>query len=541
MIISQHASHDRAVFAIALLVLSGAVFFCVLFAYQDDTRHLLVRVADDASYYLTTARNIAAGRGMTFDGIHPSNGFQPLWLLLLAPLFLVHGSPETMLRLVVLLQGALLVIAFLLLYQAHSKQFSPRTALVSAILFVFLVAMPCVNGMESALLVLLLVALYGYGLRIAQTRVTAARALWFGAILGLVILARLDMIFIPLALLGCSLRYVLDRTTRPAVMAPIVMAGLGCAVVLIPYLLFNYTQFGSMMPISGVLKSSFPALALTSGTLEAVGSRHYACVLLAAGWLIGRSVRTGSAVPAPGESYYTWSTTALAWAVILHFLYTVLFMKWGVFAWYFVLYRLFVVLLAAAAIESILNSNFVARTPAAYWTAVALVLAAGFVRQYSAERYPLNGSWHASVYDAALWAREHTAENAVFAMSDSGDFAFFSCRRVINLDGLANNMEYQQAIADRRLNQYLQSNHVQYLVQHAVHGHDEVVRGNYDGLALSFESRKFGEVSDAVLLRRQDEVYRSRPYFDGADRVVLLIWSLADGAHMGAELAAPPR
>src|ERR1700722_2269702 len=113
VIISQQAAQDRAAFAIAFLVLGAAAIFCVLFACQHDTRHMLVRVADDASYFLTTARNIAAGHGMTVDVIHPSNGFQPLWLLLLVPLFLVHGSPETMLRLVVLLQGALLVIAFL--------------------------------------------------------------------------------------------------------------------------------------------------------------------------------------------------------------------------------------------------------------------------------------------------------------------------------------------------------------------------------------------------------------------------------------------
>jgi len=114
----------------------------------------------------------------------------------------------------------------------------------------------------------------------------------------------------------------------------------------------------------------------------------------------------------------------------------------------------------------------------------------------------------------------------VFAMTDSGDFAFFSCRRVINLDGLANNMEYQQAIAERRLNGYLRDNRVKYLVQHAVHGHDEVVRGSYDALVLNFVSQKFGVLSDGVAVRRQDEVYRSQPYFDGADRVVLLIWSL---------------
>ena len=239
---------------------------CVEFAWQSDIRHLLVRVADDASYFLTTARNIAAGRGMTFDGIHPTNGFHPLWLLLLVPLFMLQGSPETMLRLVVLLQGALLVIAFLLLYRAHSKLFSPRAALVSGILFIFLVAMPSVNGMESALLVLLLLALFGYGLHISQAPLSRYRALWFGAIAGFVVLARLDMVFIPLALLGCCWHYILDRNTRAIAMAAIVFAGFGCCVVVVPYLLFNYTQFGSVMPISGALKSSFPSLALNRGT-----------------------------------------------------------------------------------------------------------------------------------------------------------------------------------------------------------------------------------------------------------------------------------
>jgi hypothetical protein len=155
-----------------------------------------------------------------------------------------------------------------------------------------------------------------------------------------------------------------------------------------------------------------------------------------------------------------------------------------------------------------------------------VLLAVGIWRQFTRDEYPLNGSWHAAVYNAAVWAREHTAPTDVFAMTDSGDFAFFSCRRVVNLDGLANTMEYQRAIADRRVNQYLRSNQVKYLVQHAVRQHDEVVQGSYDALVLYFESQKFGVSGDGVRVRKQDEAYRSPPYFDGADRVVLLIWSL---------------
>jgi len=184
------------------------------------------------------------------------------------------------------------------------------------------------------------------------------------------------------------------------------------------------------------------------------------------------------------------------------------------------------VLLIAGGVDSIVKSGIIEKTPAVYWEAVILLLAVGVWRLFTVDQYPLNGSWHAAVYNAALWTRMHTVENDVFAMTDSGDFAFFSCRRVINLDGLANNMEYQRAIAERRVNQYLRSNQVKYLVQHAVHHHDDVVQGNYDSFALNFASQKFGLLSDDVLVRRQDEAYRSPPYFDGADRVVLLIWLL---------------
>jgi hypothetical protein len=527
---SQRAALDRAVLPAILLVLAYGVFSCVQFALQDDVRHLLVRVTDDASYFMTTARNIAAGRGMTFDGIHPTNGFHPLWLLVLIPLFLVHGSPETLVRLVVLYQTALLGLASLLLCSAHAKLFSQRAALVSAILFVFLVFLPCINGMESALLILLLVVLYRYGLRISQSPVSGPRALLFGVILGLVLLSRLDMVFLPLAMSGCCVHYLLNRDTRFRVTAALIVAGAGSCAVVIPYLIFNEIQFGAIMPISGTLKSSFPSLALSRGTIGAVGNGHYACLALAIVWLIWRIIRTASPLPKPGDDYYTVSTTVLAWAVILHFLYTILFMRWGVFAWYFVPYKLFAVMLLAGAVDSILKSSFLARAAGAYWAAVAVLFLVAAGRDYTREKYPLNGGWHAPVYDAAVWARGHTAQDAVFAMSDCGHFAFFSTRRVINLDGLANNMDYQRAIAHRHVNQYLQDNHVDYLVQHAVHSRGDVIRGGYDSLALRYESYAYGVVSDAVVVRERDEAYRSPQYFDGPYSSVLLVWSLGHSA-----------
>jgi hypothetical protein len=54
-------------------------------------------VVEDAGYYLTTARNVVAGRGVTLDGRNATNGFHPLWLVVLcAETSLFGGAPDRM-------------------------------------------------------------------------------------------------------------------------------------------------------------------------------------------------------------------------------------------------------------------------------------------------------------------------------------------------------------------------------------------------------------------------------------------------------------
>src|SRR5438045_6255440 len=62
-----------------------AIFFFAAFAFLirvplafGSPAALTARYGDDAFYILTVARNVAFGRGITIDGAHLSNGFQPL-------------------------------------------------------------------------------------------------------------------------------------------------------------------------------------------------------------------------------------------------------------------------------------------------------------------------------------------------------------------------------------------------------------------------------------------------------------------------------
>jgi hypothetical protein len=525
----QRAPLDRAAFAISALILAYALYSCARFALQDDVRHLLVRIGDDASYYMTTARNLAAGRGMTFDGLHPTNGFHPLWLLMLVPLFLLHETPETMIRLVVLLQTILLSIAYLVFLRTQTKLFSPRTAALTGILFVYFVFLPCINGMESALLILSIVVLCSYGLHFARLQPSAGRAALLGILLGCMLLARLDTIFIPVAMLGCFGRRILIRETRFKTVTAILVCSIATCAVLAPWLAFNYTKFDTVMPISGALKSSFPHLALNHSTLArtaAIGTANLVSAGLAIGWSLWSVIRVPWHRPTVNREFYSTSTTIFAWAVTLHFLYVVLFVKWGAFDWYFVTYPLFAIVFVTGSIDQALNSNVMLARPMLYRATAALLLIAVVARDQARDLFPLNGGWHKPVYDAAVWAREHTPPEAIFAMSDCGHFAFFSARRVINLDGLVNNMDFQHTLAQHHLGRYLRENAVDFLVQHAVHSRDDVIVGDYNSLTLFFASRQFEGEGDSVQVRKQSEVYRSPAFLDGPYPSVLVIWSL---------------
>ncbi|MGZ4716132.1 MAG: hypothetical protein ACXWCB_05465, partial [Acidimicrobiales bacterium] len=71
---------------------------------------------DDAFYYFGIARNVAHGHGSTFDGIDPTNGYHPLWMLVAVPFFWAGLDGTMAVRVLLALQvlcygGALVLVA----------------------------------------------------------------------------------------------------------------------------------------------------------------------------------------------------------------------------------------------------------------------------------------------------------------------------------------------------------------------------------------------------------------------------------------------
>jgi len=510
-----------------LAILAVASIAAILYVCFRDMERLVSRTFDDACYYFKIAQNLVQGHGVSFDGVHPTNGFQPLWPILLLPLFAVlQASPETMFRACLLFQIGLLALSAWTLDRALREFVSGRTRLLAMIAFIVLVFDPAINGMESAILIFLLVSLFRFGQSKRVFEEPRARsALGFGLLLGLVVLARLDTVFILVALAAATAIEIVRGPERPARAATrFAWICLGAALLVAPYLLSNRMTTGHWMPISGLLKSSFPAISRGGSLLERFGVRHLAFLAVGLAALVTLAPRAFRS-RGGGPAYVDASLCVGALAMILHALHSYLFMTWAVFRWHFIWYGLLAIVALARASETLLALAPAPSRRLVHAAAAALLLATGAYESYRREIQDSSYNWHRAAYDAASWARAHTPEHAMFAMHDAGVFAYFSQRAVINLDGVVNDLEYQERLRERHLRTYLANNHVGYLVSHEA-GKTMNVR-SYTAAHLRVLSRLYSVWSDALTLRRSDEVYRGPIYrLDRRYDVACIIWRL---------------
>jgi hypothetical protein len=517
-------------------LLLGALAAMIACCWLVDFDRILRRTADDAYYYFEIAENVANGHGATFDGIHKTSGFQPLWLLCLAPVFwLCPNEPETAVRIGLSLQAVFLFAAGALIVSVLPRAFPWKTVLGVIVCYTFSVFVLGVNGMETPVVILSLAALFAYGWHAKvfdADRPSIFKQFSFGVLLGLVMLARLDMVFLGgviMAFWGVSALKTPRQRVQNLTGAAIAFAGASLTVA--PYLIYNYVTFGTASPISGALKSNFPHIMLTDSTKAlyyCIGLPKLALIgailvfaILYAGWYL-----TAAKSARDARFYFHTSMAVLACAIMLHALHEILFMKWAIWTWHFFPYFLFASLAIAAPLEKLISTRL---GGAAYWWATAALVIAGTLGY--GLRMTVSGresTWQTASYDAALWARTHTDPADVFALKDTGNFGYFSQRRVINLDGVVNNLEFQEAVKAGKLQNYFHQNHVKYLVLHATKDeHPAAFDGTYTSEPVKYRSNLYGVWSDPITLHKRNEIYRATyEYWQKDDFVIWDVSSL---------------
>jgi hypothetical protein len=242
-------------------------------AFRTDARIATVPYGDDAFYVFSIARNLALGRGPSVDGIHPTNGFQPLIAYLYAPIFWLCSPNDWLaIRWTFVLSGVIAAISVwliamlvrTLLRTYRPMPFRLTAPVIGAFLWACSIALikEATVGLETELYLMLLIAVtivWAKKLRITNYSSKFVRNSWpFGVLLGLTVLTRIDAAILVVIFAAFLVQKKQWR-------AAIVVAGVALLVSL-PWWIFNLTQFGSLMPMSGQSENSWPIASFDNVT-----------------------------------------------------------------------------------------------------------------------------------------------------------------------------------------------------------------------------------------------------------------------------------
>jgi len=191
-------------FEVGLLVVGLATHLYIALSPANSLLHWYS--TDDAFYYYKVAMNITSGHGVTFDGINPTNGFHPLWMLVCIPVFILGKINLILpLRVLVIVSALLSIGSGIFLFRLLKKFISNEVAAFIAVIWMFqptIHDVVVVHGMESTISAFFIVAYVYFLVHWQDEEITTKRLIQLGVIGGLTVLARLDNIFIVLLLGG---------------------------------------------------------------------------------------------------------------------------------------------------------------------------------------------------------------------------------------------------------------------------------------------------------------------------------------------------
>jgi len=465
---------------------------------------------DDSFYAFQIARNIANGVGATFDGTTLTNGFQPLYVFMLVPIFAVFGSEPTLpVHLALTLLALFTVATSILLYRIARRYMSEGVAVGCAAVWVLspVAIRQTAGGLETAVAAFFFAAAIDYYLSRLRPHSDAPRGVFvrMGLLLGLATLARIDLAFLGLAmaldfLLVARQRGRLDLTglfstagTALLVCAPWLIFGMvavgspfqqsGPATRFLSIVYAPYFQTGpptlmhdgpnaafmwthlvhafSVLKVNPVTHVLFRSLEKAGEIAPAIASpASVFAMVLAPALLIGfvwfvvwsRSRREA----ATGELAFL-----LLFSVMLIAAYS--FYVFGGFFFIRYLYPIYFVavlysgLIAGAAVSAVRRWPLGWRRTALATAAMYAILAAAFSVSTATRSRPVS-----PFYDVALWIQQNTDKNDTVGVFQSGAIGYLSDRRVVNLDGKVNRDAYN-AMREDRLASYVEQTGVNVL------------------------------------------------------------------------------
>ncbi len=399
-------------------------------------------IEDDAFFYCRIADNFVFSGVLSFDGVNATNGFHPIWMMLLTGMrFIVTGQYTFIMGVVVL---STLLMGFCgYLFLSASRKYSPPVVLFLFILLVRYIRDFSMMSMETSVLLPLAFLLL---MRLDSDKAPPGNGLWSAGILaGLMFLARLDSLLLSVPVLVLLLKKAGKRG-----LVPLLLPGL---VLGIAYVSMNMVSMGTPFSVSGMMKASgFGWNSLFAGQLfrmsDPLGFQSPWGLYL---------VFLALSFPVLSMKEKPPSASAASVLIIVFTLVQLFMSQWRLWYWY----AYPAVVFLAFGVPPLLQRayNRLSLPSGGEKAVTALLLAAAVL---------LSVYWGISYgetpeddfrYRNMLIARELNdilPDSAIVAVGDrAGSFAYFFHGHVIQAEGLAGDVQLVEAIQAGNLEEYL--------------------------------------------------------------------------------------
>lgn len=445
---------------------------------------------DDSFYYLRIAQFIAAGKGSTFDGINLTNGYHPLWLFMLVPVFWLTSSPETGRLLATVVQGGIFALGVYIFYRTARLLVGRIAAAIAASLWVLLTYSQSLSGTEFSVhalsvMVLAFVYLRWFTQGPAQA---SSRYLTLGLLSGVAILARLETMLLAVILGLFLLRMEWRDGLWGKWISHLLAFGLPVLLVCVAYLGANIIIFGHALPVSGVVKGSWSTYFLSQdATYRAQGwlaakiylaslpvraliqarliSAHLYPLYMTVGTFGAASLWLTSALLPRSSPWRDWLHKIvrplrpfLLYSVLSYLGYVIFYQGWLVYSnpWYYMIQPWITSLMMAAVLERFVIP-LSAVTPTAslqkWLRRASLLITLGIA--LGIPSYTVRAIWQSSAeslspfpsiefYQGAQWIRGNLPPNAILGSWNAGMISYYSGHQVVNLDGLVNSWDFYE-------------------------------------------------------------------------------------------------
>ena len=303
-----------------------------------------------------------------------------------------------------------------------------RLMLAAALVFLNPVLLSIfVNGLESALYFCALCLGFLLWVRTLDKKPSGFLPwLGLGAFFGVVFLARLDgallAFWIGVAIL------IADETLAAKIKKASSFA-IGFAVTAVPYLVYNLDRFGSMVPISGRVKSYYMSHNLKY--LAALGALF--CVMLTV--VVAYHFLQRHTLSSFARTLLTFTEFCIC--LIFYYLASP---AYAFAIWYYLPVILIGILILGQIFSALLKKGTALGRIAA--GAIMALGALGVFLGYFLFLYPPANSVFKLQDEVTAWIKQNTPENSLLASWSSGAVAYFSNRQTVNLDGLVNSPDY---------------------------------------------------------------------------------------------------